>query len=131
MFINPGEFQKQTVYLMTVEMENEFWKYMYENNEDLEKNFDLTYELKSKHLAFHFSEFRPISESEFIIEELSQIPFKKYELINPIADGTGPILFNKEYGILGIGNVMGPNLVCLPKAANEKIAISIREKLFE
>ena len=131
LFINPGNSQKLRKCIMTLERETELWKYHYDDIEDSERNIDLTYELKSENLTFSFMNFEPINNSEFEILELSELPFKKYELIEPITDGTGPILFNKEYGILALGNVMGPNLVCLPKKMDKEMVKRVSEKLFE
>jgi hypothetical protein len=131
LFINPQNSVKVRKYKMTLEREPELWKYHYEDILDSDRNIDLIYDLKSGQLTFGFTAFRPTTKSEFEILELSSLKFKKYELIEPVVDGTGPILFNKEYGLLGIGNVMGPNLVCLPDKKDGKLAKNISKKLFE
>ena len=46
-------------------------------------------------------------------ENLSDNPFNYYDLEDPIVDGTGPILFNEDYGLLAIYNVFGPTIIFL------------------
>ncbi len=112
-------------------MQKEIWKYDYKYDADSEKNMEFTYDLKSDILKCGFSEFKPINGIEIQMDELSKLPFKKYELTEPIVDGTGPILFNQKYGVLAIGNVMAPDFVYLPRNKDKIMAENIREKLTE
>ncbi|OUS02322.1 hypothetical protein A9Q86_04080 [Flavobacteriales bacterium 33_180_T64] len=130
-FIFSNDIPKEREYFMTLEMRKEIWKYDYEYDADSEKNMKFIYDLKSDILNFGFSEFKPINGTEFKVEELSELPFKKYELTDPIVDGTGPILFNQKYGVLAIGNVMAPDFVYLPRKKDKIMAESIRKILTE
>jgi len=131
LFIFSNDIPKEREYFMTLEMRKEIWKYDYENDADPEKNMQFIYDLKSDILKFGFSKFKSVNGTVFIVEELSELSFKKYELTEPIVDGTGPILFNSNYGVLAIGNIMAPDFVYLPKKMNKKMAERIRKKINE
>ena len=126
-----NDIPKEKEYLMTLEMRKEIWKYNYEYDKDSKENMQFKYDLKSEILKFGFSDFKPVNGTKFEVVQLSEIPFRKYELTEPVVDGTGPILFNSEYGILAIGNVMAPDFVYLPKKENKEMAEKIRRKLIE
>jgi len=46
-------------------------------------------------------------------ENLSDDLFNYYDLKVTVTDGTGPILFNEDYGLLAINNVFGPTIIFL------------------
>jgi hypothetical protein len=131
LFVFSNDIPKEREYLMTLEMQKEICKYNYHYDKDSEKNMQFTYDVKSEILKFGFSDFQPVNGTEFKVLQLSEIPFRKYDLTEPVVDGTGPILFNSEYGILAIGNVMAPDFVYLPKKENKEMAEKIRRKLIE
>ena len=87
------------------------------------------YNVKSDILTFDLLNFKSINGSEFKLTELPEYTFKKYKLIEPTVDGTGPILFNSKFGILAIGNVLSPDFVFISKKMNEEAAERIRSKL--
>ncbi|WP_408040220.1 hypothetical protein [Tenacibaculum amylolyticum] len=71
-----------------------------------------------------------MDKESFKNEKLNGLEFEFYELANPVSDGTGPILFNSDYGLLAINNVYGPTLIFLDKKHN-KLTEQILTKLNE
>ncbi|MBW1296352.1 hypothetical protein [Aquimarina litoralis] len=112
-------------------MREKIWKYDYDYEVDPDKNIDFKYLNKSDILKFDSKDFISIEGSEFTLNDLSSVPFKKYRLKEPIVDGTGPVFFNPKYGVLSIGNVIGPTIIFLPKKAELKMAKEIFEKTTE
>ena len=68
---------------------------------------------KDSQLYFGPDEFILSDRPGLKAESLSDDLFNYYELKDPVTDGTGPILFNRDYGLLGINNVFGPTIIFL------------------
>ncbi|MDT0648435.1 hypothetical protein RM545_17240, partial [Zunongwangia sp. F260] len=64
-------------------------------------------------LYFEPFEFIRSDRNGLKAENLSDDLFHYYELKDPVTDGTGPILFNEDYGLLAIYNVYGPTIIFL------------------
>jgi hypothetical protein len=118
-------------YKLTIEIRDTLTKYEYQNLTDQNKNMDVFFIPKSKTLKFAFWEYNPKKGKDFKMTSLSKTEFMSYEMKDPETDGTGPILFNPEYGILGIGNVMAPNFIYLKNQSDLKILDNIIDKLTE
>ncbi|QVY66889.1 hypothetical protein [Polaribacter sp. Q13] len=118
-------------YKLTIEIRDTITKYKYQNLTDESKNMDVFYIPKTKILKFAMWKYIPKNSENFKGFSLSKTEFVNYEMQEPETDGTGPILFNPEYGILGIGNVMAPNFVYLKNQSDSKILDNIIEKLTE
>ncbi|WP_146603217.1 hypothetical protein [Olleya aquimaris] len=91
-------------------------KYSYRNLKNEERNMEFSYDKVSKQLVFVFDQFIPSNRTEYLNNEIHKSAFTNYGLKEPYDDGTGPILFNPEYGVLGIGNSYGPDFVYLPNS---------------
>ncbi|GGZ95144.1 hypothetical protein [Algibacter mikhailovii] len=116
-------------YKLTTEISDTLTKYEYQNLTDQNKNMKFFYIPKTKTLRFAFWDYSPIKGKDFKITSLSKTEFMNFEMNDPETDGTGPILFNHEYGVLGIGNVMAPNFVYLKDKADINILDDIIKKL--
>jgi hypothetical protein len=83
----------------------------YTSQKDSSKVIDIEFYLKSNIFNFGGENFI-LSKSKIIYKDkISGMDFYYYVLENPSIDGTGPILFNKDYGLLAIFNVFGPMLI--------------------
>ena len=118
-------------YKLTIEIRDTITKYKYQNLTDESKNMDVFYIPKTKTLKFAMWKYIPKKGANFNTLSLSKTEFVNYEMQEPETDGTGPIIFNPEYGILGIGNVMAPNFVYLKNQSDLKILDYIIDKLTE
>lgn len=118
-------------YKLTIEIRDTITKYKYQNLINESKNMDVFYIPKTKILKFAMWKYIPKKSENFKVLSLSKTEFLSYEIQEPETDGTGPILFNPEYGILGIGNVMAANFVYLKNKSDLKILKNIIKKLTE
>ncbi len=116
-------------YKLTIEIRDTITNYKYQNLTDESKNMDVFYNPKTKILKFAMWNYIPKNEADFKELSLSKTEFINYVMQEPETDGTGPILFNPEYGILGIGNVMAPNFIYLKNQSDLKILDNIIDKL--
>lgn len=110
---------------LTILKTDETLKYNYEIENGFENNMSFEYNLNADLLKFGLWDYKAISGSEYYIKELSKNPFKKYDLVDPSVDGTGPVIFNKKYGVLSIKNVLAPDFVFLPQGEGEKMGLDI------
>ncbi|MEW4924014.1 hypothetical protein [Algibacter sp. 2305UL17-15] len=132
LFIFDLDSIKQTEnYKLTIEIRDTLTKYNYQNLGDESKNMNVFYIPKTKTLKFALWKYIPKKGGGFKALSLSSTEFVNYEMQEAETDGTGPILFNPEYGILGIGNVMAPNFVYLKNQSDIKILDKIIDKLTE
>ncbi|MFY0715403.1 hypothetical protein J1D01_17245 [Seonamhaeicola sp. NFXS20] len=118
-------------YKLTIEIRDTLTKYKYQNLTDESKNMNVFYIPKTKTIKFAMWNYIPKKDSNFNALSISKTEFLNYVMQEPETDGTGPILFNPEYGILGIGNVMAPNFVYLKNQSDLKILDKIIDKLTE
>ena len=91
------------------------------DSKDLEKNMEFLFDKKSNQL-FSFGEiYIPSAENIFKNVEISEMSFKNYFLKEPYDDAASPIIFNTNYGVLGIGNVTSPDFIYLPNDKKNSI----------
>lgn len=91
-------------------------KYYYRNLNNEEKNMEFSYDKISDQLTIVPNEFILSDKMEYQNKKIHESNFRNYLLKEPHTDGTGPLLFNQEYGILGIRNIYGPDFVYLPNS---------------
>ena len=121
---------KQTEnYKLIIDIRDTLTKYEYQNLTDQNKNMSVFYSPKTKTLKFGMWKYILKQDGNFKVPSLSKAEFLNYKMQEQETDGTGPILFNPEYGILGIGNVMAPNFVYLKNQSDLNILEAIIEKL--
>lgn len=118
-------------YLLTKEKRTEIIKYSYKDEADNERNMEFTYFPKTNTLNFGPDEFEEINDAEFKIENISEFKFKRFHSTTDATDVTEPIFFNEHYGVLAIGNVMGPTVVLLPNKYDLKTAQKIYKMTFD
>ncbi|WP_236958252.1 hypothetical protein [Joostella atrarenae] len=56
--------------------------------------------------------------------------FDVYTFIEPEIDGMSPILFNSSYGILAIGNPLGPAAIFIERKQDFELSTEILDKLY-
>ena len=122
---------KEREYLLTKEIRTEVIKYHYRDEVDNERNIEFTYFPKTNTLNFGPDEFEETKNAEFKIESIVDIEFKRFHSTSDATDATEPIFFNEDYGVLAIGNVMGPTIVLLPYKSDLKTAKEIYKMTFE
>jgi len=88
-------------------------KYKYVSQVDSTKTIEITINEDSQEISFGFDEYRRADRIGFKEEKLSDKIFHYYDMKEPVIDGTGPILFNDDYGLLAINNVFGPTIIFL------------------
>ena len=101
-------------YELTIQRSDSMSKYSYRNLSDEEKNMTFSYYKNAKYLVFSGEKFVLSRASIFRNNQIFEGDFDRFQSKEPSIDGTEPILFNYEYGILGIGNSFGPDFVYLP-----------------
>jgi hypothetical protein len=99
--------------------------YNYVSKIDSTKTINIQKAANSNILFFGFREFIESDKKTFRNQKLKDLEFKYYDLENPGTHGTGPILFNSEYGLLAINNVYGPTIIFLEAKDNNLTEIII------
>ncbi|WP_298537908.1 hypothetical protein [uncultured Algibacter sp.] len=103
-------------YELVISDNDSITKYYYRNLNNKEKNMEFYYNKVSEQLTFAFDKFILSHKIEYQNQEIHESNFGNYILKESYDDATGPLLFNPEYGILGIGNSYGPQFVYLPNS---------------
>ncbi|NRD20245.1 hypothetical protein HNV08_09310 [Winogradskyella eckloniae] len=104
------------VYELFITDNDSITKYSYRNLENEGKHMEFSYHKVSKQLTFAFDKFILSDNVNYQNKEIHKSNFGIYILKDPYDDATGPLLFNPEYGVLGIGNSYGPEFVYLPNS---------------
>ncbi len=105
--------------------------FKYVSQQDSSKTIEVKFDKNSEKLFFGIDEYQKISERKINEQDLSTLNFDFFELENPYTDGTGPIVFNQEYGLLAINNVFGPTIILLKNKEDKEIEKRILKKLNE
>lgn len=98
-------------YNLSIKSKEKYTVYFYENLDDRRKNIILRFNKKEKTLNFG-PQFFTKKEEELLVKE-TENKFNFYWQGINASHQTQPILFNEEYGVLGIYNSYGPDLVFL------------------
>ena len=114
-----GSEPKNEKFNLTFNKTDNSLNYKYVNQIDTSKTILIRKIIQSDSLLFGFEKFLKTDKESYRNKKLNDLGFEFYELENPITDGTGPILFNSDYGLLAINNVYGPTLIFLDKEDNE------------
>ncbi len=105
--------------------------YKYISQQDSSKSIVVEFDKTTEKLFLGMDEYQKVKERKIKEHNLSNDNFDFFELENPHADGTGPILFNQEYGLLAINNVFGPTIIILKNKKDEEIGNRILKNLNE
>lgn len=130
LFVFHTEITKTMEYKLTISDNDSITKYSYQNLNNKEKNMEFYYHKASEQLTLVFDKFILTDKIEYQNKKIHKLNFGYYKLKKSYDDGSGPLLFNTEYGILGIGNSYGPEFVYLPNS-NLKLAKEIIDELYK
>jgi len=97
----------------TISKKENYFIYKYISQQDSSKTISVKFNKVSNDLYFGSEEFGRKNKRVFTEPNLSKNDFALYDLKDPYPDGTGPILFNQEYGLLAIYNTFGPTIIFL------------------
>ncbi len=79
-------------------------------------------------LVFGHNEFKRLENKQILYNNIDNQSFNFYYSKYPGEDETGPLMFSDNYGLLGIYNVFGPNLIFL-NTKNKELAKEIETEL--
>ncbi len=117
-FIYTSENPKEEIFDFKIDKKKDFATYKYVNQKDTSKTIFLKF-TKEKKIFWAGDEFKVSKKDPVKFKSLSKKEFYFYNLKEPIVDGTGPLLFNKDYGLLGIYNSFGPIIIFLKDSDKE------------
>ncbi|WP_178986401.1 hypothetical protein [Winogradskyella helgolandensis] len=120
----------RTEYRLTKTENNSTIGYNYISETDVSRNFKITYNLKIETLIFDIGAEYEISKFK-VLSDLDGNWFDSYMMIEPIIDGVGPILFNKDYGVLAFTNALSPSVFFISEKDNLLFVKQIEEKLYQ
>ncbi len=103
-------------YELTIQHTDSMSKYSYRNLSNEEKNMTFSYYKNSKYLVFSGDKFVLSGSAILRNNQIFEGDFDRFQSNERGVDTTEPLLFNYEYGILGIGNSFGPDFVYLPNS---------------
>lgn len=125
-----GSEPKNEKFTLTFNKTDKSFNYKYVNEIDTTKTILIKKITGSDSLLFGFEKFIKTNTEPYRNEKLNDLEFNYYDLVNPVTDGTGPILFNPKYGLLAINNVYGPTIIFLDEK-NDTLTEQIIDKLNE
>ena len=112
------DLRKIEDYILTVRKNDKFIIYSYVNVNDDRKNMRFSFNRKSKKLHWGPETFT-MKNDEFLMKNIKKT-FSFYWKGESGCHQTQPVLFNKEYGVLGIYNSYGPDFVFLNEEIEKK-----------
>ena len=120
-------------YKLHILNDDTIWVYRYINTSDSRKNMTFRFNTKTGVLKFGPFDFKKAERNFFSNRKLSSTNFDLYELKVPVIDGNGPMLFNKEYGVLNVDNTSWTYQYLLLPERQESLELSeqILKKLKE
>ncbi len=127
--IHFGKDPKNEKFMLTFYKKGDTLNYRYVSEMDSSKTITIE-KIENSNFLFFDDKYIASNKKSFRNNKLNDLEFEYYDLENPVIDGTGPILFNSEYGLLAINNVFGPTIIFLDKKDNN-LAELIIEKLNE
>lgn len=106
-----------------------FLVYKYISQKDSSKTITVKFDKTSERMFFGPDEYQKVVGRKINEQSLSKYDFEFFELVDPSIDGTGPILFNPDYGLLAINNVFGPTIILLKSKEDEEIKMGVLKEL--
>ncbi|WP_299399147.1 hypothetical protein [uncultured Gelidibacter sp.] len=116
--IDFGTAPKNENFILSFHKRGDTLNYKYVSIIDSTKHISIQKIAHSNTLFFGFDKFIRSDRPSFRNPKLNDLEFDYYDLETPIMDGTGPILYNLEYGLLAINNVYGPTIIFLEEKDN-------------
>jgi hypothetical protein len=92
---------------------NDTIEFRYISKVDTSKIIEIKKSKMNDSLVFWHDSYVRGSDQEYRISEIDLKGFGFYVEEEPQVDGTGPFLFNEQYGFLGIHNNYGPSIIFL------------------
>lgn len=125
------DFLKKRKYSLKINKNDSIIGYAYIFKSNNEKNININYHTKNNSLKFFIDTFNIAQDSSFTIPSISTHPFYYYRNIdNSASHYTDPLIFNKDYGLLALGNSYGgPNLIFIKKENDSIYLEEIGNKL--
>jgi hypothetical protein len=105
-------------------------EFTYLSRTDSTRNFQVKYKNYQNELFLEHTGYAKIEVNRFQNDRISTEYFDSYVHIKPEIDGMAPILFNPNYGILGIGNPLGPAAFFFEKKPDIDLIKDVSDKLY-
>ena len=128
--ISNDSLKIRTEYLLVKTITDSVIEYEYLSKIDSTRNFKAHYNKSQSELVLGFTGYKKKEVNRFINQDISNYGFDSYGHIKPQIDGMGPILFNQDYGILAIGNPLGPAAAFTDNKPEFNVIYQIFEKLY-
>lgn len=128
--ISNDSLKIRTEYLLVKTIIDSVIKYEYLSKIDSTRNFKAYYNKYQSELILGFTGYKKTEDNRLVNRDISNYGFDSYVHIEPEIDGMGPILFNHKYGILAIGNPLGPAAAFTDNKPEFNLIYQIFEKLY-
>jgi hypothetical protein len=128
-FIYTSENPKEEKFDFKVDEKKDFATYKYVSQNDTSKIILLKF-TKENQIFLGPDEFVVSNKNPVSFPTLSEKQFYFYDLKEYMDDGTGPLFFNQDYGLLGIYNSFGPRIIFL-KDYNKELSNQVLKALQE
>lgn len=115
-------------YSLTITNGHGVIRYSYQNEVDQSKNMKFKFDDEKDILQFAGDKYMILNNDKLYVPQIKDHIFSFYHNSSEATDLTEPIIFNEEYGILGIGNSMAPNFIYL-KEDNLEVSQLLNQKL--
>jgi len=115
-------------YSLTIITGHGIIRYSYQNEVDQSKNMTFIFDDEKQILQFAGDKYMILNDDKLYLPQIKDYIFSFYHNSSEATDLTEPIIFNEEYGILGIGNSMAPNFIYL-KEDNLEVSQLLNQKL--
>lgn len=128
--ISNDSLKIRTEYQLVKTITDSVIEYEYLSKIDSTRNFKAYYNKSQSELVLGFTGYKKKEVNRLINQDISNYGFDSYVHIKPEIDGMGPILFNQKYGILAIGNPLGPAAAFTDYKPEFNVIYQIFEKLY-
>ncbi|AXT63370.1 hypothetical protein D1816_24510 [Aquimarina sp. AD10] len=119
----------RTEYTLTKTITDSIIKFDYSSHTDSLRDFNVEFKKHKNKLVFTQNEYEKSEINRFKNNRISIKHFDSYTFIKPEIDGMSPVLFNENYGVLAIGNPLGPSAIFLKKKEEFELGDKILDKL--
>jgi hypothetical protein len=128
-FIYTSENPKEEKFDFEIYEKKDFATYKYVSQNDTSKIILIKFTKENK-IFFGSDELIVSNKNPVSFPTLTEKEFYFYDLKEHMDDGTGPLLFNQDYGLLGIYNSFGPRIILL-KDYNKELSNQVLKALQE
>ena len=129
--ISNDSLKIRTEYQLIIKTNDTLIRYEYKSQKDSTRNFSATFRINQNELIIALSKYRKREDNQSENLKFSDYAFHFYDLPNStVTDEMGPVLFNTKYGILAIGNPLGPAAAFIDDDPSSAQVERIFEKLY-